>query len=291
MNNQIKGWIFFLITIFFFSTVEVVTKPVSGQINPYQMTFLRFFIGGIILLFYMLIKKEYRKTKITFKDIVVISAIGSLNSVISMSLLQVAVSLTSASTAAILISSNPVFVIFAAAVFLNEKLTLKKIFSAVVGVLGLSAIIISKSSGDSLKGILIGILASVIFSFYTVFVKKYTKNIPGSVFAPISFIFPSVIFYFILMMRGINPFAVNYSFNLLCVILYTGIFVTGIAYITFFEGIKRLDASVGSFSYLLKPLISTILSVIFLGEIPGLMKIFGLCLIIISILLVATKKY
>ena len=45
-----KGYIYILITAFAFSTMEIVGKMISNQLNPLQMTFLRFFIGGLILL-------------------------------------------------------------------------------------------------------------------------------------------------------------------------------------------------------------------------------------------------
>ncbi len=44
-----KGIIYIFITAFAFSTMEIVGKLISTQINPFQLTFIRFFIGSIFL--------------------------------------------------------------------------------------------------------------------------------------------------------------------------------------------------------------------------------------------------
>ena len=53
-----KGYILLGITIFLFSTLEVVTSTLKGVIDPLQLTFLRFFIGGITLLPFVLRTKD-----------------------------------------------------------------------------------------------------------------------------------------------------------------------------------------------------------------------------------------
>jgi drug/metabolite transporter (DMT)-like permease len=49
-------------------------------------------------------------------------------------------------------------------------------------------------------------------------------------------------------------------------ILYLGVFLSGVAYITYIEALKILTASKGAMVFFLKPVISSILAVIFLGE-------------------------
>lgn len=54
-----KGYILLMLTILMFSTLEVVTSTIKNLINPLQLTFLRFFIGGVVML-PLVIKKEKR---------------------------------------------------------------------------------------------------------------------------------------------------------------------------------------------------------------------------------------
>ena len=50
------------------------------------------------------------------------------------------------------------------------------------------------------------------------------------------------------------------------IILYTGIFVTGLGYYSYFRSIKLSDATTGSFAFFLKPALAPIIAVIVLKE-------------------------
>lgn len=61
-----KGYILLGITILIFSTLEVVTSTLKGIINPLQLTFIRFFIGGITLLPFVIAKREAAQKGLAF---------------------------------------------------------------------------------------------------------------------------------------------------------------------------------------------------------------------------------
>ena len=290
MKKTVKGWIYLFVTIFFFSTIEVATKPFSSVFNPFQITFLRFFFGGLILLIFPFVTGEIKKFKLTAGRFFLLMGVGALNSLIAMAFLQLAVKYSNASTAAILVSSNPVFVVLIAWLVLGEKITAKKNLSLVIGVAGLITIILSKRVGDSVKGIIFGLLSAFSFGFYTVMSKKYIKDIPSTVFAPLSFLFSSIPYYFILKACGISPFVFEVNLQVILMLVYVSFFVTGLAYITFFKALEILDASVSSFSYMLKPVISSIMALAFLGEKPNALKIFGMILVSMSVLVMILKK-
>ena len=45
-----KGAFYIAFATLVFSTMEIALKFVSGQFDPIQMTFSRFFVGGLVLL-------------------------------------------------------------------------------------------------------------------------------------------------------------------------------------------------------------------------------------------------
>ena len=45
-----KGYMYITLTTLIFSTMEIALKLVSNNFNPIQLTFTRFFIGGLFLL-------------------------------------------------------------------------------------------------------------------------------------------------------------------------------------------------------------------------------------------------
>ena len=91
---KLKGYLYLGITIMIFSTLEVVSSSLKGLIHPTQLIFIRFLIGGLALLPWVIAKKE----KISKKDWLFFAGLGILNPVISMGSLQIAISLGKAST-------------------------------------------------------------------------------------------------------------------------------------------------------------------------------------------------
>ncbi|BBE29933.1 membrane protein [Tepiditoga spiralis] len=288
-SKKFLGWAYLFITIFFFSTIEVATKPFLNIFNPFQITFLRFFIGGLFILLYLFLTKQIKNFQFSFKNLMLMCFIGSLNSLLSMSLLQFSIKFSNASTAAILISANPIFVLILASIILNEKITLKKIISLIVGIIGIIIILLSNNTGDSYLGLLFGLLSTFSFAFYTVMVKRYLSNIPSNIFVAFSFLMSSIPFYIVLKILKIPVFEFNGNFQIYLMLFYISIFVTGIAYITFFKALTILDASLGSFSFLLKPVISTILAYYFLNEVPNKLKLIGTIFVVLSVGILALK--
>ena len=45
-----KAYGFVVLTAFLFGTMEVACKVAGNQLDPFQLTFIRFAIGGLILL-------------------------------------------------------------------------------------------------------------------------------------------------------------------------------------------------------------------------------------------------
>lgn len=104
-----KGFIYLIITVIFFSSYEVVGRMLTGLVNPYQLNFVRFLIGGLLLLPLAINHIKNKKIKLTVKDMLYISLIGLVNVVLSMSFFQIGINATKASLAAVIFSSNPLF--------------------------------------------------------------------------------------------------------------------------------------------------------------------------------------
>lgn len=64
-----KGIGYLMITLIFFSSYEVVGKTLAGMVNPYQLNFIRFFFGGLILLPIAIRSLHKKEIKLSKKDI------------------------------------------------------------------------------------------------------------------------------------------------------------------------------------------------------------------------------
>lgn len=278
-REVVKGYMYLCITIFIFSTLEVVSVTLKGLIHPMQLTFIRFLIGGITLLPWVILKKE----KILLKDFLFFLGLGLLNTVISMGSYQLAISMGKASTVAIILSANPVFVVLLSSIILKERITKDKILCILLGILGIILIMYkSDSSSDSIGSLFFALIASVTFALYTVLGKMKSNSISSITMISLSAIFGSICCIPILLYLKLPVFYI--PLEGLIRVLYLGIFLSGIAYITFIEGLKILGASKGSMTFFLKPGIVAVLAVIFLEETVSLKILLGMIFVISGVL-------
>lgn len=275
---KLKGYLYLAVTIILFSTLEVVSSPLKGLVDPLQLTFMRFAIGGLTLLPIILINKE----KITRKDFLFLAGLGVLNIVISMGSLQLSISMGKASTAAILVSSNPIFVALFSVLLLKENFTINKAICIIMGIIGISLIVFKGGSGgDTVQSIFFGIFASITFGLYTVLGKLKSENISSLTMICVSALLGSIFYVPILLYKGMPLFC--FPHGSVIRILYMGVFLSGIAYITYMKALKILTASKGSMVFFLKPVIASLLAVVFLNETIGINTIIGAALVLLGL--------
>ncbi len=118
--------------------------------------------------------------------------------------------------------------------------------------------------GNTVLGIVSMLLATVFFGAYTVDGKVSVQKMGIMAQTSISFILGSLILLIIILIMG-KPVTAGVVENL-PLVLYVGIFVTGLGYFSYFTAIKLSDATTGSFAFFLKTAIAPVMAVIFLKE-------------------------
>jgi drug/metabolite transporter (DMT)-like permease len=289
-STQSIGILYLVLTILLFSTFEVTSKFLSPHMGPTQITFYRFFIGGFVLLPFALIQIKKKKVKLTFLDFIKFSALGIVNIVISMGLIQLGLVYTNASVCAVLFSINPLFVMFFARIMLDEKITITKVIGLLLGVIGIVTLFmdsISKKTSTVL-GLVLILVSSICFAFYTVLGKKIiTNKIDSLIVTTFSFLIGSGVL--IPIQVGMNiPLLPDVS-KVIPQLLYMSIIVTGLAYVTYFEGLSRLEAGAGSMLYFAKPALASILATCILHEKISINLVFGIVIIAFGIFIAQLK--
>lgn len=256
-----------------------------GLIDPFCLTLIRFTIGLLVISLFMFLSGEGKDLfKLTRKQIFALGSLGVLNIFFSMSMLQLAVMTSSAATAAVVFCSNPLFVLLFSIINGETKISFKNITPIILGIIGV--VFVKIDNGLRLDyGVIHALMASVSFALYTVFNKKILRELSPMTINAVSFLFGiAALFIFILFSGRINTVAIinlrNIGINHLLIIFYLGVFVSGIAYITFFKTLKKYSAVSSSYIFLLKPSIATILAIILLGERVGLNFWLGMLMIV-----------
>ena len=128
-----KAYLLVLISALVFGTMEVSCKIGGADLDPFQLTFLRFFVGGLILLPFAVMRRKQNNIKLTVADVTKLAAVGTLNVVISMSMFQFSIMMCNVSTVSVLICVNPFFTIVFAHFLTNEKITKEKLSILFIG--------------------------------------------------------------------------------------------------------------------------------------------------------------
>lgn len=261
-----KAYFFVVLTAFIFGTMEVACKAAGNQLDPFQLTFLRFAIGGLILLPFAAAELKQNRIKLTAKDILILAGVGALGIPLSMVFFQLGVMNSNAATASVLICINPFFTMVFAHFFTEEKLNRNKFIVLAIGLAGLIFMIKpwNIQEGNTVIGIVYMLLAAVFFGAYTVAGKVSVQKMGIMAQTSISFILGSLILFIIILITG-KPVVAGVTDSFILV-LYVGIFVTGLGYYSYFMAIKNSDAATGSLAFFLKPAIAPVMAVIFLKE-------------------------
>ncbi|MGB4754674.1 MAG: EamA family transporter [Fervidobacterium sp.] len=277
MNAKVKAYLYLLFTLIAFSSIEVSSKPLMGTVDPFFMTAFRFLVGGLVLMFFV-------DKQIETKDLLPLTLIGALNGILSMTSLQLSVAHSNASTAATLVASNPIFVSLFALLILKEKHTIRRYIGIALGFVGLIVFSLGMISGDSWLGIFYGVVAAVTFGLYTVLMGKYMKKYTPVSVTAYSTLISSLIYIAILALSG-HFYVPSIGISEWGILIYLGVVVTGLAYLTYFKVIELIGTAQSSRVFFLKPIVATLFAVILLGESLSVAKIVGMLIVLFSLFL------
>lgn len=293
-----KGLLCILIATIAFSSMEIVLKAGCASFHPMQITFLRFMIGGFMLL--PLAIREMREADVvpTKKDWLFFASQGFLLVVVSMLLFQLAVIYGQASIMAVLFCCNPVFVIIFAYLLLREPITKYNLVSLALAVAGIICIMNPAQMGDDSLGIFLMLLSATVFAFYGV--RGETRIWFGS-FArtSLSFLLGSTELLLIILLTHVTDVA-NYLSSIgmeryaytpclsgisdqnIFALLYVGVFVTGCGFATYFLAMQLTSPALASLVFFIKPALATLLAYVFINDPVTMNMIYGIVLLLCS---------
>jgi len=280
-----RGLIALFLGILLFSTIEVASKlmqvggeSVAGK-YPFWLAFFRFFITGIVLFYPALRSLRLRNLRLALRDVAALAALGLLGVTLMSSLYHLAITYLPANIAALVFSCNPVFVVLFAPLVLPEKITARKLAAVVVCLVGIGVLTFDRAEGVSLTGLILMLIAIIIFALYTVFSKKMTPHYGA---------LPVTAFAGLIGGLGILPIALGFEgFPLAAYgaadwigIGYLALVGTALGFFLFIYGIGHVEASVGSMAFFLKPFLAALFAWIVLGEALTASELTGGCIIL-----------
>lgn len=267
MENR-KSIFYIVLTALCFGTMEVASKLGGASFDSIQLVFLRFVIGGLILLPFAVHDLKKKNYRLTPSDWLYLLALGVVCVCISMAMFQIGVKRINANLASIIISMNPLFTMIFAKFIVDEPFTKKKALVLVISFAGL-VIVVNPATliGGTIDvtGLLITVGAAVSFGLYTAMGKKRIAKLGGMVENAVSFLLGSAVLLVFMAISG-TPVLAGINTETLPVLLYLGICVTGIGYYAFLKAIELSGASNASIAFFIKPVVAPIAAWLVLGE-------------------------
>lgn len=261
------NYIFILITIVLFSTIEVSTKFIGASIDSLFLAFLRFFLSGLIFVI-----PEYKRVyRLKLKDFGKFALMGILGVGIAIGSFHYGLNYMNASTAAVIFSINPIFSAFFASFFMKEKITAKVIIGCLLAVAGSYIITFGYENFQlnkffdiqyrNIKGPVLLWISSIAFGCYIAASKGIVREYGNRFSTGMIFLLGSLTY-----IPLIKSYRVEVSFSTVLILAHLIIGATAIAYLLYFKGLQEVSVAVGSSMFYLKPIFASILSVFVLHE-------------------------
>ena len=293
MNRSRSGYIFIVLCAVIFSTMEVMLKTVHGVFAPMQITCLRFLVGGVLLIPFVMRSIRKKNAVLTRKDLGFFACAGFLCVVIAMSLYQMSVTYTRASIVAVIFSCNPIFVTMLAHFLLHEEIHKNHVIALILELTAALIIIDPVHASLDPTGALLAILSAAMFSFYSVFGKKRTPRFGGIAVTCLSFLFGATELVALLLFGrtaagaslygalGLKifidvPLFENIPLSALPALLYICCINSAAGFVCHMMAMEKTSAQEASLIFFLKPIIAPIFALIFLKEEIPLNMIVGI---------------
>lgn len=149
--------------------IRVAVEP----LGPFFLMFVRVALSGMILVAYARLRRQKLNIRGHWRRFIVL---GLLGSALPFSLIAWAELTVTASLAAILMSTTPLFTTVVAAMALGEGLTAYKLIGALLGIIGVTAVVGGSDMTldlSALAAILALLLATLSYALGGVFAKRY----------------------------------------------------------------------------------------------------------------------
>lgn len=275
----ILAMVFWGFTFVAFKFANVSFRPIS--IIFFRLTVSIFFLFGFAMLFKRLNKIKRKDQKWFLLMALAEPFFYFLGEAYGLTMVT-------ATVAAVIISTIPLVVPFAAYYLFKERLTTMNYLGLVISFGGVMLVVLAKSGGLSAdwKGILLMFVAVLSAVGYTMVVKLLVDDYTPITITAYQSLYGLIMFVplFLIFEVPIMDFS-KVNTNSLLAVGYLGVFGSGICFILITIGIRELGAARANMFGNLIPVVTAIVSFFLLKEAMPLLKVLGIIIAIIGLFL------
>ena len=257
-----KAFFLLVLTFFLWGSIYVAGKLVS-DIPASVVAALRCFIACFPLL---VMARKHFGVKIDKDDIKYFIAVGALGYFLTVFMVQLGISYTGASMAALVNATTPIGITVLAVFILNERITPIKVICLVLAIAGTAIITFGADTHGQLVGIAAVLVAVLAFSVASCYMRKLTAKYPSILVTAYGMVISMVFYVPVSIITVIREGGIHFTGSDLLVLLYLGFIGSGLAQYTWTTVLGLLPASTCSLFYPLQPLFAALLGAVILHE-------------------------
>ncbi len=266
----------------------VAVRMTVKEISPVDLGFLRFLVATPFMVLILLLSKK--ETRLPAKELLSLSVLG-LTGVTLLYIFQfIGIEYTTASTSAVLINTNVIFIVLLSATFLKEKFPLRKSAGIALSFVGVLVVIFAQMTNESIAfsnvfliGCIFIILSAFCWAIYSIVGKRLLDKYDPFTVTTYAFVL-GTIFFLPVVLPDITDVIQGVSFNGWMAILYLALICSVFGYVAWYYALSRIEAGRAAVFLNLIPLFTIVIS-FFTGEIPTFIFLIGAILIIYGVYL------
>ncbi len=265
-KNALLGHIFTFITISIWSVAFVSNKVLIEYLTPIEIMIFRFILGYLVLL----VAYPYWSLPNSLKDELFFFVLGFLGIFVYFLFENFALKWTQATNVGLFMGAIPILTaIISHLIHKDEHFSKNLLFGFILSLIGIALILFEgKSFEVRFKGDLLALCGAITFALYSSLLKNAPKSYHPIVITRKSFLYGLLLMLFYFTIDGGRlKYEVLYKNIVWENILFLGVFSSGLAFLLYQQGVKRIGSIKASNYIYLVPLLTAITGVLALGEI------------------------
>ncbi|MDI7260453.1 MAG: DMT family transporter [Thermodesulfobacteriota bacterium] len=266
-RSEIHGYLYILIGSTLWGVSSVVAKSLFNiGLPPEELVLVRLTIATLTLLIILLLY-DRRRVVISLKDLPYFFILGCVGVAGMQFSYYYAISKIHVGPAILLQYLQPVWVSLYAFLFQKEPFSKGKMAALLLAVMGCYLVVggyqINLLQMNKI-GMVSGLVASLFFTFYTLYGEKGLKKYDPWTLILYSFGFCAV--FYMILVSPIKMITDGHSFKIWIAFLFIAIFSALIPFGFYFKGMKRIRATRASITATWEPVVAGVAAYVILGE-------------------------
>lgn len=267
----------------------IIIDQITGKIPSVLMITFRLIICGVVLAIFALVKRfKYNFSKREWIRVIICGIIGFPCYYIAEA---IGISMTSGSMASLILATIPFFGIVSGAIFFKEKITVKSIICIIISIAGVILVVVGNGQASfaaTITGVLVMVLASIIWVMYIVAVKPVMEDKSALEMTTLFFIIGGIVSIPIFCFSKPELLSAL-SVGEVGLTAFSAIFILALGQLFYIYGVDKVSVTEVSLYANLVPIITVVFSFIFFREALSIMQIVGGIVILASVTL-ASKE-